>query len=102
MPKRRLTSTPRRLNVFTKGMVQLYGVLAVLTVLIPELIATFTLSLNSSSQEDSLPSLSTMTLLELRKIGKELKLLGYSSENKKSLSKRIAKRLGRKTSHLKP
>ncbi len=83
-------------------MVQLYGVLAVLTVLIPELIATFTLSLNSSSQEDSLPSLSTMTLLELRKIGKELKLLGYSSENKKSLSKRIAKRLGRKTSHLKP
>ena len=73
-------------------MVELYGLIAVLVVLIPEWLAEGTLTLGSAATTDSLPMssrawrtlpelrLASMTLLELRRLARQRRVYGYASE----------------------
>lgn len=88
-----------------KLVTNIYGILAVLFVLIPEWIAELTLSISDNKFKDEIidtkdywsknPYLfvSSMTIKELRLFAYKLKLYGYASENKTSLKKRILKKL---------
>ncbi len=83
----------------------LYGILAVIFVLIPEWMAEFTLSINKEEFNDNQISIkkysrinpyyfvSTMTTKELRALARELKINGYSADTHLLLQRRILKRL---------
>jgi hypothetical protein len=84
--------------------VELYGLIAVLVVLIPEWLADGTLALNERPGRSAMPmtsrawrtlpelQLASMTLYELRLLARDLRLWGYSSDNRDKLTNRLLKR----------
>jgi hypothetical protein len=84
--------------------VELYGLIAVLVVLIPEWLADGTLALNERPSRSAMPmtsrawrtlpelQLASMTLYELRLLARDLRLWGYSSDNRDKLTNRLLKR----------
>ncbi len=98
---------PRQLHPLPRGLVELYGLLAVLVVLVPEWMASGALQglagqrrgelLPPSSQAwQRLPELrlASMTLAELRQLAAELRLRGYGRLSREGLSRRLLRRLG--------
>jgi hypothetical protein len=99
---------PRRLHPLPRGLVELYGLLAVLVVLVPEWLASGALQgLAGAGQGTVLPpssgawtrlpelKLASMNLAELRQLAAELRLGGYGRLNRERLSARLLRRLQR-------
>jgi len=98
----------RRLHPLPKGLVELYGLIAVLVVLIPEWIADGTISLGSRGGRHSVPmtsrawrtlpelQLASMSMRELRELSSELNLWGYSGDARDVLNARLLARIRRK------
>ena len=102
------TLEPRRLHPLPRGLVELYGLLAVLVVLVPEWLASGALEgwvgqragelLPPSGQAwQRLPELrlASMSLAELRQLAKTLRLGGYGRLRRDQLSARLLRRLQR-------
>ena len=82
---------------------ELYGLIAVLVVLIPEWLADGTLALNERPSRSAMPmtsrawrtlpelQLASMTLSELRLLARDLRLWGYSSDPRDKLTNRLLK-----------
>ncbi len=104
----------RKLNPLPRGLIELYGLIAVVVVLIPEWIAEITLTLSRNTSDEKLPlkaltwqtqpelRLASMNLKELRQLAKELGILGYSSENRDELTKRLMRSLKKRALLNKP
>lgn len=100
---------PRRLHPLPRGLVELYGLIAVLVVLIPEWIADGTLSLGDSKGRSNLPmasrawrtlpelQLASMNLAALRQLGRQLRIWGYAGDNRERLTARLLNRIKRRT-----
>ena len=85
--------------------INIYNILAILIVIIPELFAETIYSIGISQHNNKLPrqgeawqknielKLSTMRLFELRLFAKKLNIHGYSNENRNSLIRRIKKNI---------
>ena len=83
---------------------ELYGLIAVLVVLIPEWLADGTLALNERPSRSAMPmtsrawrtlpelQLASMSLWELRLLARDLRLWGYSSDPRDTLTNRLLKR----------
>ena len=100
---------PIKKNIFLPNkkdfMITIYGLMAVIFVLIPEWIAEYGISLDNDQFKNTLPSksifdfnnpniyISGLGLKELRQVAAKLNLWGYSSDDKNLLSKRILKQL---------
>ncbi|MEB3172236.1 MAG: hypothetical protein VKL97_00050 [Cyanobacteriota bacterium] len=97
------------LHPLPKGLVELYGFLAVLVVLIPEWMASGALQqLIAQPGRDSLPAqtrawrrlpelrLASMSLAELRLMARQLRLGGYSGLGRDRLSARLLQRIRRR------
>ena len=102
------TLEPRRLHPLPRGLVELYGLLAVLVVLVPEWLASGALQglagaragelLPPSSQAwQRLPELrlASMSLAQLRLLARSLRLPGYGRLRRDQLSARLLRRLQR-------
>ncbi len=88
-----------------KALVNLYGLIAVLAVIIPEWLAELAIAIGSATQREALPKptsawekypelrLASMNIKDLRNLAKQLNLNGYSNEDKASLSRRLRKPL---------
>ena len=97
----------RRLHPLPRGLVELYGLIAVLVVLIPEWMAEGTLNLDPSGAEASLPMrsrawrslpelrLAAMTMAELRFLAHEMMLFHYAMDSRDALTARLLRRLRR-------
>ena len=84
-----------------RARINLYNILAILIVIIPEYFAELIYSIEVSQHKGILPNegeawdkdteliLSKMNICELRLIAKRLAIHGYSNENRNSLIKRI-------------
>lgn len=96
----------RKLHPLPRGLVELYGLLAVLFVLVPEWMADGALSGLRAGQGDSaLPittsawqrvpelKLASMNLRELRQLARELRLWGYGRLNREQLSGCLLRRI---------
>ncbi len=100
---------PRRLHPLPRGLVELYGLIAVLVVLIPEWIADGTLNLGDGRSRSNLPmasrawrtlpelQLASMNLSALRELSRQLRLWGYAGENRERLTARLLTRIKRHT-----
>ena len=87
-----------------KAKINIYNILAVLIVIIPEFIAELIYTIEISQHKNKLPNegdawksntelkLSKMNIYELRIMAKEFHIHGYSSENRSSLIQRIKKK----------
>ena len=101
-------SEQRQLHPLPRGLVELYGLIAVLVVLIPEWLADGTLNLGQAKGPASLPMrsrawrtlpelrLAAMTLAELRQAAAELRLYHYGSATRDQLTTRLLRRLRRR------
>ena len=100
---------PRQLHPLPKGLVELYGLLAVLVVLVPEWLASGALQgLSGAGRGAELPpssgawtrlpelKLASMNLAELRQLAAHLRLDGYSRLDREQLSARLLRRLQRR------
>ena len=97
----------RQLHPLPKGLVELYGLLAVLVVLIPEWLADGTLSMDIRNGGESMPmttrawrtlpelQLASMSLKELRQLAKRWRIWGYSSDPRDQLTRRLLQRIRR-------
>ncbi len=97
----------RRLHPLPKGLVELYGLIAVLVVLIPEWLADGTLSLNQLPSRSAMPltsrawrtlpelQLASMSMQELRTLARNMHLWGFSSDPRELLTERLLKRIRR-------
>ena len=86
---------------------ELYGLLAVLVVLIPEWLADGTLSMDIRKSGDSMPmttrawrtlpelQLASMSLSELRELARRWRIWGYSSDPRDHLTQRLLHRVRR-------
>jgi hypothetical protein len=104
-------SEPRQLHPLPKGLVELYGLLAVLFVLVPEWLAGSALvgfrdgrrgselPLRSSAWT-RLPELrmATMDMAELRRLARRERIRGYARLNRERLTMRLLPRLKRQAS----
>lgn len=99
---------PRQLHPLPRGLVELYGLLAVLVVLVPEWMASGALlGLGGRRQGAALPPstlawqrvpelrLASLSLAELRQLAASLGLGGYAGDNRQVLSARLLRRLQR-------
>jgi hypothetical protein len=99
---------PRQLHPLPRGLVELYGLLAVLVVLVPEWLASGALQgLAGQGSGDLLPPssqawqrlpelrLASLSLAELRLLAKGLRLGGYGRLRREQLSARLLRRLQR-------
>ena len=98
----------RQLHPLPRGLVELYGLIAVLVVLIPEWMADGTLNLDPSGAESSLPMrsrawrslpelrLAAMTMAELRFLAREMMLFHYAMDSRDTLTARLLRRLRRR------
>ena len=98
----------RRLHPLPKGLVELYGLIAVLVVLIPEWIADGTINLGERGAKAPLPmtsrawrtlpelQLASMAMRELRELSRELRIWGYASESRERLTARLLSRIRRR------
>ena len=108
--KKTKVKSQKKLTPLPKGVVRLYGLLAILLVLIPEWIAELTISLRNGNTLDQLPKitsaweempelkLSTMTLRELRNLALKLRIQDYARDRKNILTAKILKRINREIS----
>ncbi len=97
----------------SKTLIKIYGLLAILLVIIPEWLAEITLGIENNSKNTDLPEkdiawnrkpelrLSIMSIKELRLLAKQLKIQGYSAENSDFLKRRILKKMKKKSILLK-
>ena len=89
-----------------RGLVELYGLLAVLFVLVPEWMAGSAMAgLQPGREGSELPMttmawrrvpelrLAAMTLRELRQLARELKLWGYAGQNRDQLTRSLLRRI---------
>ena len=96
----------RQLHPLPKGLVELYGLLAVLFVLVPEWMADGALAgLRGGRSGSDLPMtssawqrvperrLAAMTLKELRELARALRLWGYSSLNREELTTSLLRKI---------
>ena len=96
----------RQLHPLPRGLVELYGLLAVLFVLVPEWMAGSALAGLPQGREGSeLPvtagawrrvpelRLASMSLRELRQLARELRLAGYAGLNRDNLNRRLLRRI---------
>ena len=105
-----LTPRPvKPLHPLPKGLVELYGLLAVLMVLVPEWIAGGALAgLQESQDGEPLPAtsaawrrvpellLASMSLVQLRQLAQGLRLRGYAGMGRERLNSKLLKRLKRR------
>lgn len=102
-------SRHRPLHPLPKGLVELYGFLAVLFVLVPEWMAGGALlSFSGSRRGSDLPAaaaawqklpelrLAGMGLAELRQLARRQRMAGYAGLNRERLSQRLIQRLKRR------
>ena len=87
-----------------KVRINLFNILAILIVIIPEFIAELIYSIEMSQHNDKLPNdslawekdtelkLSRMNIFELRLMAKRLCIHGYSNESRNSLIRRIKRK----------
>ena len=87
-----------------RARINLYNILAILIVIIPEYFAELIYSVEASRHKVILPNegdawekntelkLSKMNIYELRLMAKKLSIHGYSNENRNSLIRRISKK----------
>ena len=87
-----------------KARINLYNILAILIVIIPEFFAELIYTIEVSQHKNVLPSegeawkintelkLSKMNIYELRLMAKDLRIHGYSCDNRNSLIRRIEKK----------
>ena len=87
-----------------KAKINIYNILAILIVIIPEYFAELIYTLEISQHKSVLPDegkewetntelkLSKMNILELRLMAKNLNLYGYSGDNRNLLIRRIARK----------
>ncbi len=99
----------RVLKPLPRGLIGVYGFIAVLLVIVPEWIAEFALAINHLDQESKLPKNSArwqkqpelkfalMNMRDLRLLAMKLKIHGYTSDNTKVLSERLRNALKVKT-----
>ncbi|MGB1415871.1 MAG: hypothetical protein ACPHAS_01160 [Synechococcus sp.] len=99
---------PRQLHPLPKGLVEVYGLIAVLVVLIPEWIADGTLTLGGRAVRNPLPmrgpawkaipelQLAALSLAELRGLAARMRLLGYASDCRDRLTRRLLRRMQRR------
>ena len=104
------TETDRQLHPLPRGLVELYGLLAVLFVLVPEWMAGGMLrGLGEGAERDDLLAptaaawrrspelrLAGLSLAELRWLARSLRLCGYASEPRGALTRRLLRRLRRR------
>jgi hypothetical protein len=102
------TRERRQLHPLPRGLVELYGLMAVLFVLVPEWMASGAL-LGFRSQRRGAPlpppapawqrvpelRLASMDLVELRQLAAQLRLGGYGRQGREELSHRLLRRLRR-------
>ena len=105
--KRSKSKQTRRLKPLPKRIIKLYGLIAIIFVLIPEWIAESAIAINQVNSNNNLPKVSslwatqpelllaTMNFRELRALAMQLKIHGYANENKAGLSRRLLKTLNR-------
>ena len=91
-----------------KARINIYNILAVLIVIIPEFFAELIYTIEISQSKGVLPSegeawekntelkLSKMNIYELRLMAKQLHIHGYSSDNRNSLIRRIGRKSKRR------
>ena len=96
---------PRSLHPLPRGVVELYGLIAVLVVLIPEWLADGTISIGQVTGAETLPMrsrawrtvpelrLAAMNLRELRELARQLRLVQYGSCHREQLTARLLRRL---------
>ena len=84
-----------------RARINLYNILAILIVIIPEFFAELIYTIETSQykrilqnegeawKEDTELKLSKMNIFELRLMAKQLRILGYSGDNRNSLINRI-------------
>ena len=96
-----------------KAKINIYNILAILIVIIPEFFAELIYAFEVSQHKTKLPNegkalenntelkLSKMNIYELRLMAKKLRIYGYSSDNRNSLIRRI-ERKSKKKIKLKP
>ena len=87
-----------------KARINLYNILAILIVIIPEFFAELIYTIEVSQKKEVLPNegdewenntelkLSKMNIYELRLMAKQLRIHGYSNENRNSLIRRIKRK----------
>ena len=87
-----------------KARINLYNILAILIVIIPEYFAELIYTFETAQHNETLPNegeawqkdielrLSKMNIHELRLMAKRLSIHGYSNENRNSLIKRITRK----------
>ena len=87
-----------------KARINIYNVLAIIIVIIPEYFAELIYSLEITQHKSRLPiegiewenntelKLSKMNICQLRLMAKELHIFGYSNENRNSLIRRIKRK----------
>ncbi len=93
---------PRQLHPLPRGLVELYGLMAVLFVLVPEWMAGGALfSFRDGRQGSELPvpsgawrrlpelRLATMGLADLRRLARQQRISGYASLNRERLTARL-------------
>ncbi|MFM8276687.1 MAG: hypothetical protein ACKN89_06835 [Cyanobium sp.] len=96
----------RQLHPLPRGLVELYGLLAVLFVLVPEWMAGGAwLGFREGREGSDLPvtaqawrrlpelRLATMHLRELRRLARQLRICGYGRHNREQLTNRLLRRL---------
>ena len=91
-----------------KARINIYNILAILIVIIPEFFAELIYTIEASNHKSVLPKegeawekntelkLSKMNIYELRLMAKKLRIHGYSSDNRNSLIKRIIRKSKRR------
>ncbi len=97
---------PRQLHPLPRGLVELYGLLAVLFVLVPEWMATGALfGFREGRRGSELPApsgawkrlpelrLASLNLAELRQLARGQGLIAYSRQNRQELTARLLRRL---------
>ena len=91
-----------------KARINLYNILAILIVIIPEFFAELIYTIEASQNKELLPTegeawennqelkLSKMNLYQLRLMAKKLRIFGYSCDNRNSLIQRIERKSKRR------
>ena len=89
----------------SKLMINIYGLMAILFVIIPEWMAELGISIDSNYFENELPEtkyqifedknpyLKNLNIKELRLIASDINLICYSCDNKRILLKRVERRI---------
>ena len=108
VPSSKAPQQRRQLHPLPRGVVELYGLIAVLMVLIPEWLAEGTMSFNPEASSNQLPvaarawqtlpelRLASMSLQEMRQLARKLRLWGYGGDCRDTLTARLLKKMRRK------